>query len=75
MPTIASGIWPHLPRGTPEPVQGRREPASLAEAMYPRPQAPPATPRRRLTREEAFDWSGVDPTYARMVGLIPKGKR
>jgi hypothetical protein len=36
-------IWPHLPSGTPPIVQGRREPSSVAAAMYPRPQPKPPT--------------------------------
>ena len=33
MPNAAGQIWPHLPQGTPEPVE-RRQP-SLADSMWP----------------------------------------
>jgi hypothetical protein len=32
--TAASQIWPHLPQGTPEPVQRGRE-RSLGDALWP----------------------------------------
>jgi hypothetical protein len=32
-------------------------------------------PRLRLTREEAMDWSNVDPRVARMFGLVAKDGR
>jgi hypothetical protein len=32
--SAAQSIWPNLPRGTPDVVE-RREPTSLAAAMYP----------------------------------------
>ena len=33
MPSAASQIWPHLPTGTPEPVQQRTP--TVADAMFP----------------------------------------
>jgi hypothetical protein len=39
-PSAAQALYPHLKAGTPEPVQQRRKPNSLAEAMWPRPQRP-----------------------------------
>jgi len=56
MPTSASGIWPHLPRGTPEPVQGRREPASVAEALYPSLAPKPKRPNPYLDSMTQDAW-------------------
>jgi hypothetical protein len=38
--TAAGQIWPHLAQGTPDEVQQRRKPNSLADALYPRTQPP-----------------------------------
>jgi hypothetical protein len=32
---VAAALYPHLKAGTPEPVQQRRQPNSVAEAMFP----------------------------------------
>jgi hypothetical protein len=71
--SAAASIYPNLRQSTPAPVE-RREPASVAAALYPDlvPKPPQPAPRPRLTREQAFDWSGVDPNWARLVGLVPK---
>jgi hypothetical protein len=74
-PTAAQALYGHLPSVEPAPPP-RQQPASVAAAMYPSliPKPSPPAPRPRLTREQAFDWSNVDPNYARMVGLMPKAK-
>jgi hypothetical protein len=74
-PTAAASLYPHLPH---DQVQ-RRQPAQLADAMFPSlvPKPPPPAPKARPTRsaEWALDWSGVDPNYARLSGLVPKEGR
>jgi hypothetical protein len=79
-PTAAGALYPHLKSGTPQRPQ-RRAAQSISEAMFPnlarapkpRPPEHPLLPR--LTREQAMDWSNVDPRYARLVGLLPKQGR
>ena len=70
--SAAASLYPHLPSADPGP-RGQHKQPRLADALYPSlaPQSP--APKRRLTREEVFDWSNVDPRYARLVGLVPKG--
>jgi hypothetical protein len=43
-PTAAAALYPHLKSGTPDVVQRRSEPASVAAAMYPRPRPKPKNP-------------------------------
>jgi hypothetical protein len=43
MPQPDKGIWPHLPRGTPEPVQ-QRPGGSIADAVFPHLRPPPPKP-------------------------------
>jgi hypothetical protein len=75
-PSAAQSLFPHLPHDAGQPMQ--RPQPRLAEAMFPnlvlrQPRARPKS-RPRLTREEAFDWSNVDPNWARLVGLIRTNK-
>jgi hypothetical protein len=44
LPSAAAALYPNLKTGTPSIVQRRSEPASVAEAMYPRPKPPPRNP-------------------------------
>jgi hypothetical protein len=73
-PTAAASLYPHLPHDQGEPVQ--RQQPSLADALYPSlvPKPPQPQPAPRPVRSKAWvsDWSGVDPNYARLVGLVPK---
>jgi len=71
-PTASAALYPHLPSAAREPIK-QSEPR-LADAMYPRPKPPPQ-PVPRQSREAAMDWSDVDPRFARLVGLVPKGRR
>jgi hypothetical protein len=75
MPQPDKGLWPHLPSSS-RPERGALRP-QLAEALYPslapQPQPQPA-PRPQRTPEEIFDWSNIDPRYARACGLIPTNK-
>jgi hypothetical protein len=70
--SAAASIYPHLPSADPAPLQ--RPQPRLAEAMFPnlvpKPPQPQSVSRPRLTREQAFDWSNVDPNWARLVGLV-----
>jgi hypothetical protein len=76
--SAAAALYPNLKTGMLEPVSQRAEPRSVADAIYPhlRPAPPQAHPhparQPRLIREQAFDWSDVDPRFARMVGLVRK---
>jgi hypothetical protein len=76
-PTAAQALYGHLPSAGREPLQ--RQQPSLAEALYPslvpKPKPPTNPARPRQTREQAFDWSNVDPNWARLVGLVPKKGR
>ena len=67
-PTAAASLYPHLPH---DQVQ-RRQPAQLADAMFPslvpQPQSQPA-PRPVRSKEWIRDWSTVDERFARLVGL------
>jgi hypothetical protein len=74
--SAAQSLYPHLHSGVREPVQQRQQP-TLANALYPSlsaPKAPkppqPAPQRRRHEDETWRDWSGVDPQWARLVGLV-----
>jgi hypothetical protein len=60
-PTAAQALYPHLRQGTPEPVNQRRIPNSVADAMYPRTQPEP----------EPRDWRDV---MWQAGGLRRKGK-
>jgi len=73
MPQPDKGLWPHLPSGTPQPVE-RRQGGSVADAVYAhlKPPKPQPAPRPVRSNEWASDWSGVDLNYARLVGLVPK---
>jgi hypothetical protein len=69
--SAAASIYPHLKTGTPAPVQSAKP--TLANALYPSlaPQAPKPAPQRRRHDDETWrDWSGVDPNWARLVGLV-----
>jgi hypothetical protein len=44
LPSAAAALYPHLKSGTPDVVQRRPEPASVAAAMYPRPKPPLRNP-------------------------------
>jgi hypothetical protein len=74
--SAAAALYPHLKTGTPDVVERRQQPSSIANALYPdlAPKSKPPAPksRPRLTREQAFDWSNVSPEFARMVGLVRK---
>jgi hypothetical protein len=77
MPRSAAGmIWPHLSQTKIEPQAQRRDTSPLARSMYPSlaPQPEPPAPRPRLTREQAFDWSDVDPETARLFGFVRKDR-
>jgi hypothetical protein len=71
-PTAVQALYGHLPSAAPAPPP-RRQPR-LADALYPNlvPKPKPPAPRPRLSREEAFDWSNVDPSWARLIGLVRK---
>ena len=43
-PSTAAALYPHLKTGTPDVMQRRSEPASVAEAMYPLPKPPAKNP-------------------------------
>jgi hypothetical protein len=77
MPQPDKGLWPHLPSGTPQPVE-RRQGGSIADAVFPHlkpPQPVRSTPvPQQRTREWAMDWSHIDERFARLVGLVPKSK-
>jgi hypothetical protein len=68
--SAAAAIYPNLRQGTPAPPQ--REQPSLANALYPdlAPKPQPAPQRRTHDDETWRDWSGVDPAWARLVGLV-----
>jgi hypothetical protein len=66
--SAAQSLYPHLKSGTPERQPERRAAQSVAEAMYPRPQPQPPAPQRQT--HDWRDWSGVDPNWARLVGLV-----
>jgi hypothetical protein len=76
-PTAAQALYGHLPSAEPAPPP-RQQPASVAAAMYPQltpqPPQPQPAPRPIRSAEWVRDWSGVDRNYARMVGLVPKGR-
>jgi hypothetical protein len=77
--SAAASLYPHLPHDAGQPPPRGAQP-TLANALYPSlapkpPQPQPAPrPRPRLTREQAFDWSNVDPRWARLVGLVRTNK-
>jgi len=77
--SAAAALYPHLPSADRGPVQRAAQPASVAAAMYPdlvpKPPQPRSAPRPVRSKEWVWDWSNVDERYARMVGLIPKGRR
>jgi hypothetical protein len=52
-PSAAQALYPHLARGTPDEVEQRRKPNSVAEAMWPRPQ--PQRPRESMFEE--YPWT------------------
>jgi hypothetical protein len=70
--SAAQSVYPHLPSA--EPATPPRQQPRLADALYPNlvPKPKPPAPRPRLSREEAFDWSNVDPSWARLIGLVRK---
>jgi hypothetical protein len=43
-PSAAASLYPHLKSGTRDVVQRRHEPASVADALYPRPKPPLKNP-------------------------------
>jgi hypothetical protein len=76
--SAAAQIYPHLPHDAPAPPP-RQQPVSVAAAMFPdlvpKPPAPQPAPRPVRTMQWIRDWSGVDPNWARLVGLVPKDGR
>jgi hypothetical protein len=75
-PSAAAALYPNLKSGTPDVVQQRQQP-TLADALYPSlaPKPKPPAPKPTRSIEEIRDWSHVDPGYARLVGLVPKGEQ
>jgi hypothetical protein len=78
--SAASSIYPNLPHDDGRNAQWatqRRDRTDVAAALYPdrTPKPQPSAPKPRMTREQIFDWSDVDPAYARAVGFVPKGRR
>jgi len=73
--SAATALYPHLPSAAREPVQQAQP--TLANALYPSlaPKPPQPAPRPIRSLEWTRDWSTVDPRYARMVDLVPKGRR
>ena len=74
--SAATALYGHLPSAAREPVQSAQP--TLANALYPAlaPKSPQPQPvsRPRLTREQAFDWSNVNPRWAALVGLVRTNK-
>ena len=74
-PSAAAALFPHLKAGTPDVVEPRQQPASVAAAMFPdlvpKPQ-PPAPNRYRGSADLAQRCDG-DPMFALMLaraGLV-----
>jgi len=66
-PSAAEALFGHLKSGTPEIVQQRQQPASVADAMYPRPKPAPKNPY--LTPMTETEWRDQ---FFEMCGLRRK---
>jgi hypothetical protein len=79
--TAAGQIYPHLPSADREPVQQRRTPNSVADAMWPqltlKPPKPAPRPPEEVAREAtqfwARVWASADPAPVGFV-KVPKSK-
>jgi hypothetical protein len=72
-PSAAAALYSHLPSAARAPVQQRRTPQSVADALYPAlaPKPQPPAPKPKISPEEAAHfWRNVDESWARSIGLV-----
>ena len=74
-PNAAQAIYGHLPQGTPDVAQRRDDPpASVAAAMYPRPQPQPINPYREILLRNLRELRQRIDERMRREGKLPPSK-